>query len=603
MSDSKGKVIRRHRRRTDDGKGVRRLIAGKRFRAPAGVDAKTADQRFSRIEDVWRDNEQFCVLARRPPDWTPIAIWAAECILKGHPRVPLPSIHDVLATIGKSETLMILRHYQDEGQLPSTIDELTGEEASFVYDAIARFFPSVNWLLPPAHSQMIVAVREGRARSSIEDFAKARNELPPDPATPLVAGTFHEALTAYEEVRRKDFTLPDGSFDGSGHHMLGIVRATRERIEDFPLAELDLARCQKVIDFWRFRPENRRTKDPLSKKTCVNYLGEVRRFFDWLHLSKEFGWRKPEDFVHLKCRVQRLPTDRASLTEMAIKTYSVSELTLLYKNAIPSERLLMVWCLNCAHGAAEMGRVEWEDIFLFQEHPWRKQGLKVETNELDSWCGFLRPKSGVLGWWLLWPETVQLIQWWKGEVTKNLGREPKKEERVLLTERGTSLYRDESRNAQTGFTNAWTRLFERIPEKQGESEKPVRWLPFGTLRDQLSDWLGGEQARAVVASVALCHGIPHEGDRLLYKHYSNRPWAALFQAQRDYREHLRSMFDAVPDPLVEYDPVKEKVQALWDNGERRVRRMVEELGVSEMTVRRRLKALGLEKDADSREGQ
>jgi hypothetical protein len=132
---------------------------------------------------------------------------------------------------------------------------------------------------------------------------------------------------------------------------------------------------------------------------------------------------------------------------------------------------------------------------------------------------------------------------------------------------------------------------KRVHEAEGEAA--VRSLPFGTLRNQLPDWLGGEQAKAVVASVALCHGIPHEGDKLLYRHYSNKPWAALFQAQRDYREHLRPMFEAVPDPLTEYDPVTEKVRTLWATGEQNVRRLAEQVGVSEMVVRRRLKALGL----------
>jgi hypothetical protein len=35
--------------------------------------------------------------------------------------------------------------------------------------------------------------------------------------------------------------------------------------------------------------------------------------------------------------------------------------------------------------------------------------------------------------------------------------------------------------------------------------------PFGTLRDQMSNWLGSDQNRAVLASVALAHGIPHKG--------------------------------------------------------------------------------------------
>lgn len=42
---------------------------------------------------------------------------------------------------------------------------------------------------------------------------------------------------------------------------------------------------------------------------------------------------------------------------MPIGTFSLDELVTLYKHAIPFERLLLVWCLNCAHGAAEFGRV------------------------------------------------------------------------------------------------------------------------------------------------------------------------------------------------------------------------------------------------------
>ena len=88
-----------------------------------------------------------------------------------------------------------------------------------------------------------------------------------------------------------------------------------------------------------------------------------------------------------------MPSDRLSLERMEIETFSAKKLALLYKYAIPFERLLLVWGLNCAHGAAEFGRVEWEDLYLNQEHPWRKQGLVLETSEADSWCGFIRPKE------------------------------------------------------------------------------------------------------------------------------------------------------------------------------------------------------------------
>jgi DeoR/GlpR family transcriptional regulator of sugar metabolism len=43
--------------------------------------------------------------------------------------------------------------------------------------------------------------------------------------------------------------------------------------------------------------------------------------------------------------------------------------------------------------------------------------------------------------------------------------------------------------------------------------------------------------------------------------------------------------------LVEYDPLQEKVEALWNTGERKIQKIAEFLNVSEMTVRRRLKGL------------
>ena len=125
-----------------------------------------------------------------------------------------------------------------------------------------------------------------------------------------------------------------------------------------------------------------KTKSPAHVKTCGNYIGEIKRFFDWLHLTKDFGWRKPNDHGDLNTRIRKLPSDRPSITSMEISTFSLDELALLYKHAQRFERFLLVWCLNCAHGAAEFGRVEWEDILLRKEHPWVAQGLRIETTTM-----------------------------------------------------------------------------------------------------------------------------------------------------------------------------------------------------------------------------
>ena len=600
MAVSQSRIIRRHKQRTDDGKGLRRMIAGRRFRLPAGVGQHEADRRFTRIEEAWQDNEAFC---RRYCDslvWTEMALWVAERLKTGEARIPIPPIDELLASFGDGEwhiqiKLIIDRYTSDDAvcQYPPTVDELPWDEAKTFYDVISDLFPSVNWLLPERHSDKVIQFHETAARHSIEQFSKAKGAAPPDPSTPLVNGTLHEALSAYEEKRKADFTLPNGGFDASGHHMVGLIRRIRERSEDFKLAELDFERCQSLIDFWRNRPNDLRKKTPLTRKTCSNYIGELNRFFSWLHLTTDFGWRRPADFDLLNRQIRRLPGDTKSLNDMEVPTYSVVELASLFKHAIPFERLVMCWCLNCAHGAAEFGRVDWGDVFFDQEHPWRKKGLRIDTSQEDSWCGFIRPKSDVLGWWLLWPETMTLLRWWRSEWVRTFGREPADNDRILLTKEGKHLYRDQSGNGQTGFANMWTRLLRRHRKAATEQEKLEQLLPFGTLRDQLPDWLGGEQTKPLVASVALCHGIPHKGDKLLFSHYSNRPWKALFESQREFRDHLRPMFAAVPDLLAEPDPISDRVKTLWDQGLRSVKEITNRLDVSEMTVRRRLAALGL----------
>ncbi|HVX12196.1 MAG TPA: hypothetical protein VHC22_13525 [Pirellulales bacterium] len=594
------RIVRRHRRRTDDGKGLRRLIAGERFRLPVGVEAREADQRFLHIEEIWSDNQAFCERFGKRLVWTDIAIWATEHVRRGEQRVPLPSTDDIITSFDPDGVLderlqSVVHAYLEDDctcDLPLTPEEVSSRQADIIHEVLSDLFPSANWRLPVRHAERIVSIRERIARTSLDRLARVKDDVPPDPAKPIITGTFHEALRAYEKKRRADFTDEQtGVFDGSGHHMLGLIKAFQERMADVPLAQLDLPRCQQVFDYWRGRPEDPRSKTKpkarLSKKTCGNYIGELDRFFNWLHVCRVFDWRKPEDFEYVARSIKDLPTDRTAVVEMQVKTFSVDHLALLFKHALPSERLRFLWCLNCAHGAAEVGRVAWEDLFLNQPHPWKKEGFQIDSSGDDSWCGFIRPKSGVLGWWLLWPETVTLVNWWKGECRRWLRRPPKESKRLMITKEGTPLYRDESRNGQTGFANEWRRLLDRLKKIEGDEAVPD--LPFGTLRDQLSDWLGSEQVDPVVASTALAHGIPHKGDRLLYKHYSNRPWKALFEAQRQYRIHLQPMFDAVPDVLAVFDPVAERLRALWGQGEHDVGRLAQQLDVSSSTVRRKMK--------------
>jgi len=55
-----------------------------------------------------------------------------------------------------------------------------------------------------------------------------------------------------------------------------MIRSMRDRINDFPLAELGFTRCPSIVDYWRGRPKSQRSDMPLSHKTCGNCLGELK---------------------------------------------------------------------------------------------------------------------------------------------------------------------------------------------------------------------------------------------------------------------------------------------------------------------------------------
>ena len=638
-----------------DAKGERFSLQGKRWRFPRGLAPQEVEARISRLRELWDDHKQFClsqvfvdqsVIATFPEfaleqeakrlvqrqaavapsesdetplegkwsafgssgrnggvtvggpeaEWSPLVLWIAEQLKQGVRPVPLPPVPELLSSVFRDN--QVDYRFGHLSQLlsgppeshPATIGDLRWQDAFKLLNRLTEAYPSVPWTMPQHHINATARFHEQAAREAIVTTAKVRSQKPPAENIPLIPGTFHEALREYYQHRKAHFTKA-GEFDGSGHHMLGMIENFQKRQPDVPLAMLDFTRCQEIYDFWKNRPLNLRTKEPLSKKHCSSHVGELRRFFIWLHTSDKFAWRRPEDFDLIETKVKRLPSDRRSIQDIDIKTFSVEHLKLIYKHALPPQRLKMVWCINCSHGAAEIGRVEWGDLFLNQPHPWTKEGLQFASDHTDSWCGHLRPKTDVVGWWWLWPETVQLIQWWNAELEQRLKRELKPSERMLLTDKGANLYRDSSRNAQSSFSNEWSRLLSRVAKAEGNDAVPR--LSFGTLRDQFSNWLGSEQNRAVIASVALAHGIPHKGDKLLFKHYSNRPWAHLFEAQKEYRQLHQPMFDEVPDPLVIHDPLTSQIVDLWNTGSQDIRAIAKECEVHSTTVRRKLRDCGL----------
>jgi integrase len=311
------------------------------------------------------------------------------------------------------------------------------------------------------------------------------------------------------------------------------VKYLKQVHKDRPLAILDVAEYRSLFEYWTSVPV-KSDGERYSRLTCKHRVSELKMFFDWLHVTDDFGWRRPQDFDTISRKIKKLPGKKKSIREiLAKRTFSVEHLATINRHCDPLDRLLLYLGLNCSFGAAESGRLEKEDLFLRQQNPigylWKH--FDFSSSDSDSWIGYLRPKTGVAGMWWLWPETVKAIENW-------LEDRPETETlRIVVTSSGKSLYRDESKNAQSGFQARWDKLLNRARAK----DTSLPELPFGSLRDQFSDWLVYKH-KSETASIALAHGTPFKDDLMLC--YANLPFPTLFEEQKEYRKFLRPVFDA-----------------------------------------------------------
>jgi len=185
--------------------------------------------------------------------------------------------------------------------------------------------------------------------------------------------------------------------------------------------------------------------------------------------------------------------------------------------------------LNCAFGAAEVGRLVEEEALLNHTHEYPDR-LSFETTNEDSFIRLMRPKTNVFGEWLLWPETAEAVRW--------ANQRAKREGGTFIACRagGSPLYEETSRNPQAAIAKRWNDLIIRVRKDDKDFPK----LPFGTLRDTIPDKLR-HMGHDTLASMCLAHGTPFKGDSLL-DCYGDRPYGRLHDALRTLRGFFSPIF-------------------------------------------------------------
>lgn len=501
--------------------GVRR-----QHRFNLGSDRKEAERRMARLRELWAESEK----AAGEPTWTPFALGAANQIAQGIYKIPF-----------------------DDGYAKQREDPAT--EYGQMLNVFRGHYPSLE--IVPADTELYAeslrrnAYLENRAIKETEEILKTKGIISKDAPPPerLIPGTLHEALDCYVEhdVKKHNINLETGELTLYGNLRKERAERFQEHHDDCQLSTLNFDRCEEMIRYWRQRPRRKDSNEITSKDNARHHISELLRFFRWLDQTERFAWIMPRGVERIDRKIHNTDTERAAhLSAIRKTTYSVAELAVLNHHATPIERLILYLGLNCAMGASELGRLQVGDILLSHKHEFADR-LNFVSTESDSFVRTLRPKTSVFGEWLLWAETVEIVQW--GIVRRQKIKGCRPDARLVVSEHGKPWYDEAaSKNPQAKFTNVWSGLIRRV--RKEKDLEGFRQLPFGTLRDTLPDVIRHHFSDEL-ASLCVAHGSPFKSDKLL-DCYTNKPFGRLHQAIRDLHEHFAPVFVAAPsDPTAQ----------------------------------------------------
>jgi hypothetical protein len=553
-----------------------------------GTDRKEAERRERKLRELW---DSFCNSCEdERPLWPEDLLIIAKRIAKGTPEIPIPrgpseKQHQYAARIQRMQTKYPVILFLPEDQHAYEV----GQAALELFEAIPHEPASIQ----TPDVELIEALEEAKKRlagagisfspelSILSATIEAKHEplegalKPSDPAARCVekphsngsvqkyhpptvsngqthlpksrtpSASLHQALNAYQRHLEKDYFDPElDHVSPWGKTQMRQVKNLKKHHDNVLLARLDADAVNELVGYWRRRPCKIGTKEPMTAKSASNFLGTLIRFFKWLDESSQFDWKKPFAFNDINTRVRRLASDHAKKSLEQVDTFSLEELRLLMRYGQPFERLLLLLALNCGFGRAEIASLLVGEVYLFQAHSKREQEiLDYKTTPDDSFIKRIRRKSGVYGEHILFPLTVEGVQWALEHRQGFPGFGP--DARLVVSQKGTALDRPtKSNNANQTIPNHFDRLITRIKEDGNE----IRKLSFGKLRKTATDLIK-RFSDGEIAGVFDCHGSPVKTDSLSDQ-YSNRPFGRVFKAIRDVEDYLAPVFEeAGPTPF------------------------------------------------------
>lgn len=352
--------------------------------------------------------------------------------------------------------------------------------------------------------------------------------LPVDPLVLAETATLYQALNAYcDDIDATGKRDSNNKLTTNCRQRKNRTKYFKQHHADVPLWKLDLPALERIAAYWRNRPATKRA-DRCSKDHARDMLKEMWRFLRWLDLHPNYRWLMPRGGDNIKRTPITLPEDDNGEAFQTITkaAYSPEQLAVIAKFTDAFGQALIAVCVNCAFGQSEIGQWPASKFVLHKRHP-HGEKIGIESDDGDSWIVGPRPKTGVYGEHLLWPQVANAVK-------------PFLDGRSVLpiTGRGTPWYKTHSENPQAKFTTWWRDLMDEVLKTHPD----LPYLPFGSLRDLLPDVLRNKYSDDV-ASLALQHGKLGEDD--LLKCYANHPYARLFIATRELEAHFKPFLDVL----------------------------------------------------------
>ena len=201
----------------------------------------------------------------------------------------------------------------------------------------------------------------------------------------------------------------DGELSSRTRKCQDRLRYLKEHHENLPLWKLTLPNIQKMAAYWQNRPLTKR-KTRCSRDHAHDMLKEMFRFLSWLDDHPGYKWEMPKGAGKISRSPNALIEDERKEAFQTINkpTFSPEQLALIAEQADSFGKTLIAVCVNCAFGASEVGQWSTKLYSIHKSHP-HADKVGINSTDDDSWIVGPRPKTGVYGEHLLWPEVADAV--------------------------------------------------------------------------------------------------------------------------------------------------------------------------------------------------